>query len=118
MTASPGTAGERDTEALEKCEVLLAMIGPRWLELRDQHGSRKIDNPNDLVRLEIELAMEKGIPVVPIVSDTSHMPSRDALPCCLKELAFRNAVTLRPARDFKVDVNRLVRALHKLVDRG
>jgi TIR domain len=48
------------TQAVSTCQVLLAVIGPRWLDLTDENGQRRLDDPNDIVRLEIAAALERG----------------------------------------------------------
>jgi hypothetical protein len=49
-------------EGVAKCGVLLAVIGPNWLDARDEHGNRRLDNPNDFVRIEIAAALQRSIP--------------------------------------------------------
>jgi hypothetical protein len=49
-------------EEVAKCRVLLAVIGPNWLDARDEHGNRRLDNPNDFVRIEIAAALQRSIP--------------------------------------------------------
>jgi hypothetical protein len=44
-------------EAVPRCDVLLAVIGPNWLNVRDEEGSRRLDNPNDFLRIEIATAL-------------------------------------------------------------
>ena len=56
-------------EEVAKCGVLLAVIGPDWLKVRDKDGKRRLDNPNDFVRVEIAAALQRNIPVIPILLD-------------------------------------------------
>jgi hypothetical protein len=49
------------------CEVLIAVIGKDWLSSTDKEGKRRLDNPDDFVRIEIATALERGIPVVPVL---------------------------------------------------
>ena len=67
-------------EALGGCQVLLAMIGDHWIECRDERGSRRLDQPNDFVRLEIRTALELEKLVVPVLVGRAAMPPIDALP--------------------------------------
>src|SRR5215813_8218489 len=94
---------------IERCDVVLALIGNTWLVPR-------LNNPDDLVRAELEMALSRRIPVVPVLVGGAPMPRRGALPDSLKELAYRNAVQLRPDPDYGVDSDRLLRELERLVE--
>jgi hypothetical protein len=93
-----------------KCEVLLALIGPNWLDVRDEEGIRRLEYPNDPVRVEIGTAMQKNIPVIPILFDGAKIPSIDHLPKDLEGLSLRNGIDVRPA-SFHDDMGRLMRSL-------
>src|SRR5262249_61160227 len=97
-------------EEVAKCGVVLAVTGPNWLDARDEHGNRRLDNPNDLVRIEIAAALQRNIPVIPILLDGATIPKADELPEDLKELALRNGLDIRHA-SFQDDMNRLIRGL-------
>jgi hypothetical protein len=97
-------------ESIHKCSVLLAILGPGWLESRNGAGQRRLEDVSDFVRLEIASALQRDIPVVPVLVRGARMPRADQLPDDLKELAFRNAVELTHAR-WKSDVLVLVDAL-------
>jgi TIR domain len=97
-------------EEVAKCRVLLAVIGPNWLDARDEHGNRRLDNPNDFVRIEIAAALQRSIPVIPLLLDGARIPKADELPEDLKELALRNGMEVRHA-SFQDDMNRLIRGL-------
>jgi len=92
-----------------RCTVLLAMIGPRWLEAQ-ANGHRRIDDPGDFVRIETASALKRDIPVVPVLVQGARMPEAKALPPDLADLAFRNAVELSHAR-WDSDVQVLAQAL-------
>ncbi len=110
-------------EEVAKCDVLLAVIGPGWLEARDEKGNRRLENPNDFVRIEIGTALKRGILVIPILLEGTQVPKADQLPDDLKELTLRNALDVRHA-SFAEDMERLIRGLkggrspqrHKAVD--
>jgi hypothetical protein len=85
---------ERITAAVGSCDVLLALIGPRWLTITDKKGQRRIDDPEDYVRLEIETALTRKIRVIPILVDEARMPGVDELPATLAPLIGRNAVEI------------------------
>jgi hypothetical protein len=97
-------------EEVAKCGVLLAMIGPNWPDARDEYGNRRLDDPNDLVRIEIAAALQRNIPVIPILFDGAKIPKADQLPEDLKELALRNGTKVLHA-SFQDDMNRLIRGL-------
>jgi len=97
-------------EEVAKCSVLLAVIGPNWVDARDEHGNRRLDNPNDFVRIEIVAALQRSIPVIPLLLDGARIPTADELPENLKELSLRNGMEVRHA-SFQDDMSRLLRAL-------
>ena len=80
------------------CGVLLAVIGPSWATITGSDGSRRLDNSNDYVRLEIATALARNIPVIPVLVHDAHMPALDLLPDDLKDLRYRNSVELTHAR--------------------
>jgi hypothetical protein len=88
---------EMITNEVACCDVLLAVIGGQWLTIADQHGVR-LDNPDDLVRLEIEVALARQIRVIPILVDGARMPRAEELPDSLVGLARRQAIELSPRR--------------------
>jgi TIR domain len=98
------------SEEVAKCDVLLAVIGPNWLNARDDDGSRRLDNPHDFVRIEIGAALQRSIPVIPILLDGAKVPKADELPKELEELSLRNGLDIRHA-SFHNDVDRLIRGL-------
>jgi TIR domain len=104
-------------EEVAKCGVLLAMIGPNWPDARDEHGNRRLDDPNDFVRIEIAAALQRNIPVIPILLEGARIPKADQLPEDLKELASRNGLDIRHA-SFHDDMSRLIRGLKGPVDQA
>jgi hypothetical protein len=105
------------TQEIRQCDLVLAIIGNRWLDATSGDGRRRLDNPNDYLRLEIESALALGIPVVPVLVGEARMPRPKELPASLTELAFRSAVAVRPGPEFHHDLDRLIRALANLVER-
>jgi TIR domain len=100
------------TNAVGSTDVLLALIGDRWLTITDEHGKRRLDDPNDFVRLEIEAALARKVRVIPILVEGANMPRADELPPSLAALARRQALELSPSR-FDFDTSRLLRVLDK-----
>ena len=105
----PGQGFRKAIDAnVARCSVLLAMIGPRWLDASG--GARRIDDAGDFVRLEIASALQRDIPVVPVLVQGAKMPAAAQLPADLADLAWRHAVELSHAR-WPSDVQVLVQAL-------
>jgi hypothetical protein len=102
-------------DEVAKCEVLLAVIGQNWLDARDEDGNRRLDNPNDFVRIEIAAALDRDIPVIPILLNGVRIPSVDKLPKELGELSVRNAVDVRHS-SFPSDVDRLILGVQALLN--
>jgi len=102
-------------QSVANCNVLLAIIGLEWLEARDATGGRRLDDPNDFVRIELASALVRDIPVIPVLVRGAKMPYVEQLPGDLKELAYRNAVELTHPR-WKSDVQVLIRALRPFMD--
>lgn len=100
-------------KAVSSCSVLLAMIGPRWLEAKNSAGNRRLDDPSDFVRLEISAALERGVRVIPVLVGGAAMPAEPALPEVLRPLARRQAHELTDKR-WDYDVGQLFGALEKL----
>jgi beta-lactam-binding protein with PASTA domain len=99
-------------DAVGSCDVLLVLIGDRWLTISDEDGKRRLDDPSDLIRLEIEAALARNVRVIPILVGRTGMPPAEQLPASLVRLARRQALELSPSR-FKSDMARLLRALDK-----
>jgi len=102
-------------ESVQACSVLLAMLGPTWLDVSDDRGGRRLDDESDYVRVEIATALRRDIPVIPVMVRGGKMPRAEQLPDDLHELAFRNGVELTHAR-WKSDLEVLVRALKPYLD--
>jgi hypothetical protein len=97
--------GEYITGLVDRCNVVLAIIGPRWLDARDRDGERRIDDPDDWVRLEIERALARdGVEVIPVLVDGARLPPREELPESLLALRRRNAFELSDRRwDYDIE---------------
>jgi hypothetical protein len=102
-----------DTQVAQ-CGVLLAVIGPHWLDAKDHSGQRRLDSDNDYVRIELASALKRGIPVIPVLIDGAAMPPEDGLPDDLKSLVRRHALELRHTR-FDADAIAITNALEELV---
>jgi len=105
---------EQIKQTLERARVVVAVIGPNWLGGRGK-GNRRIDDPADFVRLEIALALQRGIPVIPVLVGDTPMPKVETLPVDLKGLPFRNALALDTGVDFHHHADRLIAGIRDLV---
>lgn len=81
------------TDEVDKCDVVLVVIGRQWVTNTDDHGHRRIDNPGDFVRIEVEAALARGIPVIPVLVQDAMMPQERDLPSSLASLVHRNGVS-------------------------
>jgi hypothetical protein len=104
-------------ESIHSCSVVLAMIGQQWLAAVDELGHRRLDDEKDYLRLEIASALQRDIPVVPVLVRGAKMPRADQLPLDIQELAYRNGVELTHAR-WKSDLQVLARALEPYLSEG
>lgn len=96
-----------------QCQILLAVIGANWITAKNQDGELRLNDPADFVRIEIESALKRNIPVIPLLVAGTTMPSKDELPESLQDLSFRNGTQIRPVPDFHADIDRLIHSLRK-----
>ena len=95
-------------------DVMLTVIGPDWVN-RENKG--RLHNADDYVRFEIETALKRGIPVIPVlVRRRERLPQSRHLPSSLRDLLFRNAVQVRPDPDFHHDMDRLIDGIISLFE--
>jgi hypothetical protein len=114
-TIAPGRDfAEVITQAVSTCELLLAVIGPRWLTATNKDGQRRLDDPDDVVHMEITAALERDITVIPILVDGAVMPGTKELPEGLVGLARRNAFSLRH-ESFRADADRLLEVIEPIL---
>ncbi len=92
------------------CDVLIALLGREWLSSKDQDGRRRLDDPDDFVRLEIATALDRKILVIPALVGGARMPAAQELPGALQGLARRQALEIGDSR-FHEDANRLISTL-------
>lgn len=104
-------------KALEHCAALIVLIGPEWAGVQDEEGSRRLDDPNDFVRLEIQTALEKGTRVIPVLVGSAQMPQPSELPAELSGLSRHQAHEITHQR-FHADVDRLIEAVEESVGFG
>ncbi|GAB4572673.1 MAG: hypothetical protein Kow0077_12720 [Anaerolineae bacterium] len=91
------------------CDILLVIIGPRWVNVTAENGQRRLDDPDDFVRIEVAAGLARDdVLVIPVLVDAATMPGSDSLPPDLIELAYRNAAIVRNDPDFTRDIRRLI----------
>lgn len=98
-------------EWLADTTVVVAVIGPDWMSVADSNGNRRIDDPEDYVRLEILTALSLGISIVPVIVRRAQFPRRNDLPEELRALNDWNGQPVRPDPDFHGDMNKLIRQI-------
>jgi hypothetical protein len=97
--------------AIAQCNVMLVLIGPRWLQAASPSGVRRIDEPNDFVRQEIELARQSGVDVIPVLAQGARMPAESELPSSIQFLHRLDAAPVRPDPDYLRDTQRLIQKI-------
>lgn len=98
------------SEAVSKCDVIVAVIGKQWLDASHE-GQRRLDDPRDFVRIEIQTGLDREIPVIPVIVRGAEFPREQQLPDVLKPLAFRHAAVVRSGTDFDDHMTRLIRGI-------
>jgi hypothetical protein len=94
-TIQPGRKFKSEIEkSLNDCAVFVAVIGERWLTIENDRGERRLFHPEDVLRLELRAALEREIPVIPLLVGEAQMPSRSALPEDIRTLAEWNAMRI------------------------
>jgi hypothetical protein len=98
---------------LGESDILLAIVGPRWLGQRDKHS--RVNDEADPVRIEVETCLRKQMPVIPVLVMRAAMPAVAQLPESMRDFAYRNAVQVDAGRDFDVHLARLIRAMDDIL---
>ncbi|MCP5292843.1 MAG: SUMF1/EgtB/PvdO family nonheme iron enzyme [Burkholderiales bacterium] len=101
-------------EKLKSVQVAVVLIGKHWLNSSDANGQRRLDHPDDWVRLEIAVLLERNIRVIPVLVGGAVMPKSTELPDCLASLSRRNAYEISDQR-YHADVGKLIQVLEKII---
>jgi hypothetical protein len=104
---------EEVKRAVGGCDVLLALMGADWTTMTNPEGGRRLDDPHDFVRIEIEGALERGVRLIPVLVEGARMPAASELPDSMTPLATREALEITDDR-WKYDVGRLMGVLHQM----
>lgn len=103
-------------DSLKECDVLLAVIGPNWTGTVADANKSRLSDPADFVRLEIQVALERDIPIIPVLVGDASMPTEEELPPDLEPLLYRQAAPVDMARDFHVHADRLVNGIEQITE--
>jgi hypothetical protein len=95
------------SDAVGRCDALLVVIGPQWLTATGTSG-RRLDDAQDFVRIEIEAALSRDIPVIPLLVGGANLPAAHELPASLSAISYRNGIAIRSDPDFHRDIDRLL----------
>jgi hypothetical protein len=101
-------------EEIEKCLALLVVIGPHWIKMKDEEGSRRLDNPKDWVTMEVSAALKRDIPVIPVTVNGAAMPERSELPLAIADLAKRQRCDLSVSH-WNAEVENLIEGLDRSI---
>ncbi len=104
-------------KAVGAADVVLAVMGPAWIDCKDDRGQRRLDDADDFVRIEITSALRLNKTVIPILVREARMPAEGELPHDLQRLARRQAVTLTDT-NWESDIAQLVSKLRSLLGAG
>ena len=101
-----------------QCDAMLSVIGPSWLNAKDETNQRRLDKPDDFVSIEIAAALARSnILVIPVLVDGTHMPKASELPASLKPFALRNAIQVRNT-NFGSDADQLITKMREALALG
>lgn len=102
-------------EQVSKCDVFLAVIGPDWDGSTHNRGKSRLEDPRDFVRIEIESALKRQIPVIPVLVRGAKIPTAERLPVSMQELSYRNGLDVRSGQDFHRDMDCLIESLKQQI---
>lgn len=97
--------------AVARCSIFLIVIGPNWLYSNKAPGNNLLNNSTDFVRIELQSAFQREIPIIPLFVRKAAMPSKEDLSDIFQQLIYRNGINIRPDPDFHNDIDRLIRAI-------
>jgi hypothetical protein len=101
---------EHIREAFGDHDLMIAVIGNKWFGAR-KGGRTRIQEETDPVRVEVEMALQRKMPIVPVLVGGARMPKAEELPDSMKEFSFRNAAEVDSGRDFRQHMDRLIHSI-------
>lgn len=102
-------------EQVAKCEVFLAVIGQDCMKKRGSKCKSRLDDPVDFVRIQIESALKRQIPVIPVLVSGASIPPAERFPASIQDLSYRHGIVVRPDPDFPRDMDRLIEYLKQKI---
>jgi hypothetical protein len=105
---------EHIRKAFSEHDLMLAIVGQKWLGAR-KGGRTRIQDETDPVRIEIEMALQRKMPVIPVLVDGARMPKPEELPELIKKFSFLNAAQVDSGRDFRQHMDRLMRSIDQIL---
>ena len=102
-------------EQVAKCDVFLSVIGRNWMKAKGRKGKSRLEEPGDFVRIEVESALQRQIPIIPVLVGGAAIPPADRLPASIQDLSYRNGIAIRSDPDFHRDMDRLIESLKQQV---
>ena len=98
-------------DALRKCKVVIVVIGDQWIDVRNKDGGRRLDHPHDHVKIEVETALNLGVPVIPVMVEKASIPKAEDLPEEIKDLERRGGFEFQSGQFFDRSMQILVENL-------
>ena len=98
------------SEAIDACDVMLVVIGPRWATALGSEQPPRLHDPGDYVRLEVATALARGKRVIPVTVGGAALPAADSLPDDVQPIRTRQAIELRDT-SWHADLESLVDSL-------
>jgi hypothetical protein len=98
-------------QVVGSCDILLAVMGDRWLTAGGPEQRTRLEDAKDFVRIELEAALQRNIPIVPVLVRGGEVPDEGNLPPSLADIAYRNGLAVRPDPDFHHDMDRLIQGV-------
>jgi formylglycine-generating enzyme required for sulfatase activity len=103
---------------VNNCKVMLVVIGPDWASLRLPNGEKRLFDPQDVTRWEVETGIrrsrEEHIALIPVLVMDAQLPKNEELPSTLQELSEKQGITLRNFPDFETDMDRLIQDIREV----
>lgn len=103
--------------AIRRADLLIAVVGPKWSGPK-RGGGKRIKEPQDTVRAEIEAAIEHRVPIIPVLVQNAEMPAASDLPADIRDFAYQNAAVIDAGQDFRTHMDRLIRQTDGILKRG
>jgi energy-coupling factor transporter ATP-binding protein EcfA2 len=109
-------------DVLSDSAVMLCIIGDAWFNrawrLYPRWSVNFFSLVSDTVKMEIEIAFQLGVPILPILVDNAEMPNATLLPSSISEFSFLNAAKVREGRSFDADVEEILRKIEEYRMKG